>query len=102
MKKAMITEFVEVSVPETTTVEQFTEKAESLNNFLQKQDGYIDGELIKALEDNVWRFVFHFENMEKVKTIGEKMRASTEFNEFRSVIMPGSIGVSFFNQFKSW
>jgi len=101
MKKAMITEFVEISVPETTTVEQFTEKAVNLNNFLQKQDGYIDGELLKALDGNAWRFVFHFENMEKVKAIGEKMRNSVEFNEFRSVIVPG-INVSFFLQNQKW
>ena len=92
--KTTITEFVEISLPETTTVEQLTEKAENFNNFLKKQDGYIDGELVQALEGNAWRFVFHFENMEKVKAIGEKMRASSEFAEFKSVI--GKIGVTFF------
>ena len=55
----MITEFVEISLPETTTVEQFTEKAENFVNFLKKQDGFIDGELVKAPEDNAWRFVFY-------------------------------------------
>lgn len=81
MKETMITEFVEISVPETTTVEQLTEKAENFNNFLKKQDGYIDGELVQTLDGNTWRFVFHFENIEKVKAIGEKMRASSEFAE---------------------
>jgi antibiotic biosynthesis monooxygenase (ABM) superfamily enzyme len=102
MKKTMITEFVEIRVSETTTVEQFTEKAENFNNFLKKQDGYIDGELVKAIEGDTWRFVFHFGNMEKIKVIGEKMRSSSEFNEFKSVIVPGSIGVTFFHLVKKW
>ena len=44
--KTTITEFVEISLPESTTVEQFTEKAENFASFLQKQDGYIDGEMV--------------------------------------------------------
>jgi hypothetical protein len=100
MKETMITEFVEISLPETTTVEQFTEKAENFANFLKKHDGYIDGEMTHSLENNVSRFVFHFENMEKVKAIGEKMRASNEFAEFKSVI--ADFGVSFFKQARKW
>ena len=100
MKDTMITEFVEISLSETTTVEQFTEKTENFVDFLRKQEGYIDGEMLLALEGNAWRFVFHFENMEKVKTIGEKMRASSEFAEFKSVI--GSFGVTFFHQVRKW
>jgi uncharacterized protein YxjI len=98
--KTTVTEFVEVSLPETTTVEQFTEKAENFATFLKKQDGYMDGEMAKAMEGNTWRFVFHFESMEKVKAIGEIMRASNEFAEFKSVI--GNFGVSFFEQVQKW
>ncbi|MGE0019895.1 MAG: hypothetical protein AB7S72_09530 [Draconibacterium sp.] len=100
MKETRITEFVEISLPETTTVEQFTEKAENFVNFLKKQDGFIDGEMVQALDGNVWRFVFHFENMEKVKAIGEKMRAGSEFAEFKAVI--AGFGVSFFQPVKRW
>ena len=102
MKNTVITEIVEISLPETTTVEQFTEKAEIFNNFLRKQDGYIDGELLKSPEGNSWRFIFHFENMEKVKPIGEKMRSSAEFSEFKSVIIPENLRVSFFQSMKKW
>ena len=100
MKETKITEFVEISLPETTTVEQFTEKAENFVSFLKRQDGFIDGEMTQALEGNAWRFIFHFENMEKVKAIGEKMRAGSEFAEFKSVI--AGFGVSFFKQVKKW
>ena len=100
VKETRITEFVEISLPETTTVEQFTEKAENFVAFLQKQEGYIDGEMVRAPESNNWRFIFHFESMEKVKAIGEKMRAGSEFAEFKSVI--GSFSVSFFKQIQKW
>ena len=100
MKETRITEFVEISLPETTTVKQFTEKAENFVSFLKKQEGFIDGEMVQALEGNAWRFVFHFENMEIVKAVGEKMRAGSEFTEFTSVI--GSFGVSFFQQVRKW
>ena len=102
MKRTMITEIVEISVPETTTMKQFTEKAENFNNFLSKQEGYIDGELAKAVEGDVWRLIFHFENMEKVKAIGEKMRSSIEFNEFKLVIIAEKLRVSFFQRMKKW
>ena len=98
----MITEIVEISLPETTTIKQFTEKAENFKNFLSKQDGYIDGELLKTTEGNSWRFIFHFENMEKVKLIGEKMRSSAEFGEFKSVIVPENLRVSFFQLVRKW
>lgn len=98
--KTTITEFVQINVLETVTDEQFLEKAEKLNDFLKEQDGYIDSELVKATEGNNRRFIFHFESMEKVKAIGEKMRASSEFTEFKSVI--GSFGVTFFQQVRKW
>lgn len=98
--KTIITEFVEISLPETTTVEQFTEKAECFVAFLRKQEGYLDGEMVRAPECNNWRFIFHFESMEKVKAIGEKMRASSEFAAFKTVI--AGFGVSFFEQVRKW
>ena len=98
--KTGITELVEISLPETTTVEQFIEKAENFVIFLQKQDGYIDGEMVKVPEGKNWRFIFHFESMENVKAIGEKMRTSIEFAEFKSVI--SGFGVSFFEQVRKW
>ncbi len=102
MKTTMITEFVEIRVLETATDEQLLAKAEVLNDFLKMQDGYVDAELLKGIERNIWRFIFHFESMEKVKAIGEKMRSSEEFNDFKTLIVPGSIGVTFFRQERKW
>ncbi len=102
MKNTTITEFVKMEALQTTTDEQIKSKAEVINDFLQKQDGFIDAELVKAVEGNIWHFIYHFENFEKLKVIGEKMRSSKMFDEITPVIVPGSLSVSFYTQLKRW
>lgn len=102
MKNTIITEFVKIEALQTTTDEQIKAKADVINKFLQKQDGFIDAELIKTVEGNVWHFIYHIENFEKLKVIGEKMRSSKMFDEITPLIVPGSLGVSFYTQLKTW
>jgi hypothetical protein len=98
----VITEFVQVKVLETATDEQLLAKADVLNDFLKNQDGYLDSELIKGIEGNTWFFIFHYISMEKVRVIAEKMRNSKEFEEFKILLVPASISVTFFNQMRKW
>jgi hypothetical protein len=98
----VITEFVQVKVLETTTDEQLLAKADVLNDFLKNHNGYLDSELIKGIEGNTWVFIFHYISMEKVRIIAEKMRNSKEFEEFKILIVPASISVTFFNQMRKW
>jgi len=102
MKTKTITEFVKIETLQTTTDEHLLEKAEIINNFLQKQDGFIDAEIVKAIEGNIWHFIYHIENMEKLKTVGEKLRSSKLFDELTPLIVPGSFGVSFHHKVKNW
>ena len=103
MKNAIITEFVKFKGLENRSDEQIITASENfINDFHVKQDGFIDVELIKPFEGNDWMLIFHFENMEKVKAIGEKMRSSKEFGEFATAIVPGSISVSFNHKLKGW
>jgi hypothetical protein len=102
MKTTIITEFVKIEVLQTTTNEQLLEKADIVNDFLQKQDGFIDAELVKAVEGNVWYFIYHIESMEKLKVVGEKLRSSKMFDHITPLIVPGSLSVSFFAQTKKW
>ena len=102
MKNTMITELVQIRVAETITGEQLLDKAEALNGFLVQQDGYIDGTLLKGTGDNAWCFIFHFENLEKVKAIGENLRGSREFADFKTLLVPGSLAVSFFHPAREW
>ncbi len=102
MKTTVITEFVKIEALQTTTSEQLLTKADLINSFLQKQDGFLDAELIKAMEGNIWYFIYHIKNMEKLKAVGEKLRASRLFDEITPLIVPGSMSVTFFSQVKNW
>jgi hypothetical protein len=98
----MITELVKIEVLQTTTDEQLMSKAEIINDFLKKQDGFIDAELVKAVEGNIWYFIYHIENFEKLKAVGEKLRSSKLFDEITPLIIPGSLSVTFYHQLKNW
>jgi superfamily I DNA and/or RNA helicase len=102
MKTTIITEFVKIEALQTTTDEQLLAKADLINDFLQKQDGFIDSELVKALEGNTWYFLYHIENMEKLRVVGEKLRSSKLFDELTPLTVAGSMSVSFFGQIKRW
>jgi hypothetical protein len=103
MKNTMITEFVNFKALETTTDELLLTKGEIfINDFMKKQDGFVDAELVKANEGDARCFILRYENFEKVKSIVDNLRNSKEFSEFRSVIVPGSIEVSFNQQLRKW
>ena len=102
MKTNTITEFVKIELLQTTKPEQLLIKADVINSFLQKQDGFIDAELIKGIEGNTWYFVYHIENMEKLKSVGEKIRSCNLFGEIIPLLVPGSMTVTFFEQMKRW
>ena len=102
MKTTVITELLKIEALPTTTKAQLLEKAETINAFLQKQDGFIDAELVQSVEDNIWYFIYHIENYEKLKVVGEKLRSKRMFDEITPLIVSGSMRVTFFNQLKNW
>jgi hypothetical protein len=102
MKNTIITEFVKIELLKTATEEQLLNAAENINGFLQKQDGFIDSELAKDFEGNTWYFIYHIENIEKLRVVGEKIRSIKLFDALIPFITPGSMSVSFFNQVKKW
>jgi len=99
MKETVITEFVKIEVLQTTTVEQLLSKVQIINEFIQKQDGFIDAELVKAVDGNTWYFIYHIEDFEKVKSVGEKIRAMKLFDVLTPLIEPGSMSVSFYRRY---
>jgi len=102
MKTTMITEFVRIETLPATTEAQLEAVADVINAFLEKQDGFIDASLVKALEGNTWYFIYHIENLEKLKAVGEKLRSSKLFDEISPLIVPGSLNVTFYRQLKTW
>ena len=102
MKSNVITELLKIEALETTTPEQLEAKAGIINSFIQQQDGFIDSELIKAVDGNTWYFIYHIENMEKLRAVGEKIRSNRLFGEITPLIEPESMKVSCYHQVKRW
>jgi hypothetical protein len=102
MKTTIITEFVKIELLQTTTDEQLLAASDKINDFLSKQDGFIDSELVKAIEGNTCYFIYHIENIEKLRVVGEKIRSIKLFEELMQLITPGSMSVTFLSQVKKW
>ena len=99
--KTIITEFVNFKVLETITDEQLIEKADRfIDDFMKKQDGYVNAELVKSTEGDKRCMIIRYVSFEKVKAIVEKLPGCKEFNEFKQLIIPGSIAVTFNPQLK--
>ena len=98
----IITEFVRIEVLQTTTRDQLLSKAEVINSFIREQDGFLDAELIMPIDGNICYFIYHIENMDKLKATGEKLRNNRLFDEITPLIVPGSMSVMFSNQVKKW
>lgn len=102
METTIITEFVQFESLVTTTDEQLVSAVNDLNEFQKRQDGFIDSEITKDMKEGSWRIIFHYENFEKVQTIGALLRSSKEFADFNSLILSESLGIFFCQQLKSW
>jgi len=101
--KTMITEFVNFKVLGTTTDEQLMAKADGfIDDFMKNQAGFVGAELVKATEGDERCMIIRYENFEKVKAIIEKLPACKEFYEFKLLLVPGSIAVTFNPQLKTW
>ncbi|MCU0459892.1 MAG: antibiotic biosynthesis monooxygenase [Bacteroidales bacterium] len=102
MKNNVITELLKIEVLPETTPEQLLEKADVINSFISQQEGFIDSELVRAVEGNTWYFIYHIENMEKLKAVGEKIRSLRLFGDLMPLIESDSMKVSFYQKLKSW
>jgi len=102
MKTNVITELLKIEVLPDVSDEQIVEKVNVINKFIEKQDGFIDAELVKGFEGGVWYLIYHIENAQKLKEVGEKIRGSKLFDEIIPLIISGSMSVQFFNRYKTW
>jgi len=102
MKTTIITEFVKFKVLDTTTDEELMSKADIFNDFQEKQDGFIDAELVKDVKENSWYFIYHYGSLEKVRIIGEKLRESKMFDELMPLLDSESVSITLYNQLKTW
>jgi hypothetical protein len=102
MKTNCITELFKIEALPATTNVQMIAAADVINGFLCEQDGFIDAELVRAMNGSAWYFIYHIENGEKLKIVGEKLRNSKLLDNLTTLIVPGSMSVTFFSSLKSW
>jgi len=103
MKQSMITELVKFKALETISDEQLISTAGlNVNGFHKKQDGFIDAELVKHVEDKEWCLIFHYESLEKLMKAGDKMLKSREFGELIPLLVPQSIHATFYDHLRMW
>ena len=102
MKTNSITELVRFEALPATTEEQILGAADMINGFLCNQDGFVDAEIVRAQTGSQWYFIYHIENCEKLRIVGEKLRSSRLFDKITPLIVPGSMSVTFFDCLKRW
>jgi quinol monooxygenase YgiN len=102
MKKDVITEFVKIETLQTTTDDQLISKAEIIIQFLQKQDGFIDTELLYDKKENTWIMIQHWASLEQMKASSANMFMDNATEAFRDAIEPKSISISVFPVLRTW
>jgi len=102
METKIITELVQFEALDTSTDEQIVDAVQRVNQFQKAYEGYLDAEIAKDMKEDSWSIIFHYENFEWVQAIGSDLRSSKEFMDFRSLMAPESLNVSFGRQFKNW
>lgn len=102
MKNMIITELVKFETKPEVTTEQLFSETDKINDFLKKQDGFIDYELIKSIKSNECYLIYHIENMEKLRVAGEKIRNIKLFDVLLPLIQVGSLSFTFYYQQKKF
>ena len=102
METTIITELAQFKAQETVTDKQIVTAVQNLNEFQKTLDGFIDAELVKNTKENSWHLVFHYQNFDKVQAIGSALRNNKVFSDFTSLVIPGSLEISFHHLLQKW
>lgn len=96
----MITELIELEVKDEINDEEFIHASNELETkFHMNLDGYIDSELFKG-NDNIWRFIMHWESMEHFKAASKLITTSEQSAPFMNCIKGAKIKT--YEQIKAW
>lgn len=98
----MIVEIAQFKLAALVSDEEFLKEAEAVqNNFLKKQSGYIDRELLKG-EDGQWADILHWNSMEEAQKAAQVMMGDPATQGFMQKIDPSSVKMLHLTQMKSW
>ncbi len=102
MNKKLIVEIAQFKLASGVTDEEFIKEAEMVQkNFLEKQNGYIDRELLKD-KDGQWIDILHWNSMEEAQRAAEVMMKEPTTQGFMQKIDPSSVKMLHLGQMKTW
>ncbi len=91
MNKNVIVEIAQFKLVAGVSEKDFLQEAEVVqNNFLEKQSGYIDRELLKD-KDGQWVDILHWNSMEEAQKAAEVMISDPATQDFMQKIDPSSV-----------
>ena len=103
-EKNIIVELAQFSLAVGAKEEDFLKEAEVVQeNFLKKQEGFIDRELLKYHEDSgeeYWMDIIHWKTMENAKKASEEMLKNPVCAGFVRMINPESVEMKHLEQLK--
>lgn len=102
MKRKIVTEIVNFEITTNLSESDFINIVRMVEEeFHMKQSGYIDSELLKG-KKKCWTIVMHWESMEQVKQTSKLMMKDNITEDFRQVIIPTSVKMSYLEQVQTW
>lgn len=97
-----IVEIAQFKLAAGVSEKDFLQEAEAVQkNFLEKQSGYIDRELLKD-KDGQWVDILHWNSMEEAQKAAELMMGNPTTQGFMQKIDPSSVKMLHLTQIKSW
>ncbi len=98
----MIVEIAQFKLTEGVHEEDFLQEAEAVQkNFLEKQKGYVDRELLKN-QDGQWVDILHWNSMEEAQKAAQVMMQDPATQGFIQKIDPSSIKMLHLEQARVW
>ena len=100
--KNTIVEIAQFKLAAGVNEEDFLQEAKAVQkNFLEKQSGYIDRELLKD-KDGQWVDNLHWNSMEEAQKAAEVMMSDSTRQGFMQKIDPSSVKLMHLEQEESW
>ena len=98
----MIVEIAQFKLAASVSEEEFLKEAEAVQKgFLEKQNGYIDRELLKS-EDGLWVDILHWNSMEEAQNASEMLLKDSAAQGFIRKIDPTTIKILHLMQLRKW
>ena len=99
----MITEIIAFEMREKTSKDQMIHQLDTVvHEFHKNQDGYVDMELVSDYSNQQWQMIIHYQSMDDIEKVKMNMPQSKALNDFRELIIPETMKVSFHEQHERW